>query len=251
MMYGARDNAGMLSGVAALFIAMAAIVGGKYLAVELAFGKLDFEADLAKVSWRLAFDELFAITFVADAVIEEYAKAGKPLNFPDGANTQTPESEADFPKDAWADATQRWQAMSEEHKAAFRDQVTDRTRREVEAMTGDIKTAGFFESFSLFDILWFVLGGASAFKLGSGQGGKNWASGRQPRPSFATQPRFLGSHDTGGWKFVSPMDVDLPARLAPRTIFRSQAGVKRISQGVLPQQRAAPRSDTVSELLFS
>jgi len=166
MMAGAQDKAGTQTGVAALGIALLAIIVGKYMAVEMAFSGIDGEWD-AEIA-RLESDEQYAISWIADDVIEEYAAQGKPVNYPSGANLDMPETQQDYPSDVWADASQRWRQMSADEKADYREAVVEEQKAFFEAVSGEFKKQGFLASFSLFDILWFGLGGISAYKLGAG-----------------------------------------------------------------------------------
>lgn len=168
MMAGVQEKASTQTGILALAIALVSIVGGKYLAVEMIFSDLDGEWDGEVI--RLANDEPYAISWIADEVIGEYEAEGKPINFPATANLDSPETANDYPGDVWADASQRWQAMSADEQQAFRDDVIERQKLNFEAISGSYKTEGFLASFSFFDILWFGLGGISAYKLGAGLG---------------------------------------------------------------------------------
>lgn len=169
MMAGAQERAGAQTGAIALVIALASIVAGKYFAVELDFN--EFTQDWSEEEQRLENDEEYAISYIADDVVFEYESAGKPLNYPPSANLDMPESSSDYPSDVWADAEQRWQAMSDQERADFRVSVIEENKAAFEQFAGDIKAEGFLASFSLFDVLWFGLGGFSAYKLGAGLGG--------------------------------------------------------------------------------
>jgi phosphate/sulfate permease len=169
MMAGVKERAGSASGVAALVIALVSIVGGKYFAVELAFGDVDSEWE--QEAERMANDEEYTISWLADDVILEYEEAGKPINYPPGADIDMPETKADYPADVWAEAEQRWAAMSPKEQEDFRADVLEEYKAFYDDFAGEIKTEGFLASFSLFDLLWFGLGGVSAYKLGAGLGG--------------------------------------------------------------------------------
>jgi hypothetical protein len=61
--------------------------------------------------------------------------------------------------------------MSPKEQEDFRADVLEEYKAFYDDFAGEIKTEGFLASFSLFDLLWFGLGGVSAYKLGAGLGG--------------------------------------------------------------------------------
>ncbi|MGB0766692.1 MAG: hypothetical protein ACPGYV_03165 [Phycisphaeraceae bacterium] len=167
MMAGVGEAASAKSGAVALAVALVSIVGGKYVAVEMDMGAIEEQWDDGD---RIMTDETYATTYLADYLVQEYSEAGKPLNYPPGADMDWPDGPEDYPADVWADATAQWQAMSEDDRAAFREDVIATNKETREALATEIKNEGFVSSFSAFDLLWFALGGFSAFKLGAGSG---------------------------------------------------------------------------------
>lgn len=166
MLTGVEEKAGPHTGAIALAIALVSIVAGKYMAVEMVFSGLDDVWDAELV--RLESDEEYTISLLADEVVGEYTAQGKPLNYPPNANIELPESQQDYPSDVWAQASQRWQQKSSDEKQAYREDVLEKQKVLFDAISSEFKTQGFLASFSFFDILWFGLGGVSAFKLGAG-----------------------------------------------------------------------------------
>lgn len=166
MMAGAQEKAGMQSGVLALGIAGASILGGKYFMVEMVFS--DFAADWDDEIARLKSDDQYAISWVADDVVLEYDEQGKALNYPPGANHEEPQSSADYPADVWREAEKRWLAMSLQEQDDFRASVIEFQKTTYAEFSSEMKTEGFLSTFSFYDVLWFGLGGFSAFKLGAG-----------------------------------------------------------------------------------
>ncbi len=51
-------------------------------------------------------------------------------------------------------------------------QVIQTQKNTFAQISSGLKTEGFLSTFSLYDILWFGLGGLSAFKLGAGMGNR-------------------------------------------------------------------------------
>ncbi|MEO0476787.1 MAG: hypothetical protein AAF085_12595, partial [Planctomycetota bacterium] len=130
MFAGAKEASGPQTGGIALAIALLAILGGKYFAVQLIFGDYDseIETEITALGDRMANDKEYATSYIADDVVLEYEIAGKPLNYPAGANREEPSMQADYPADVWAEASTRWQAMSEEEKSAYQEEVVKRAQ---------------------------------------------------------------------------------------------------------------------------
>lgn len=171
MMAGAGQLADTKTGAVALVIALVSIVGGKFFAVEMTMG--DLESQYSEDEERVMNDDVYATTYIADAIVEEYNEQGKALNYPAGADYDWPDGPEDYPGDVWAEATAEWESMSEQERADFRTQLIAFNKESREELVGEMKAEGFLSSFSFFDILWFVLGGASAFKLGAGLAGQD------------------------------------------------------------------------------
>lgn len=167
MLAGAQAEAGVPTGIAALVVALAAIAGGKLIAVEMAI-RSELGAIVEDHEQQLRTDDAFAITYVADDVLVEYEDAGREINYPETADLDAPSGASDYPPDVWATAETRWNAMTPDEKEQVRQTAIDNTQAAIAFVTDLARTEGFKSSFSLFDLLWFGLGGFSAFKLGAG-----------------------------------------------------------------------------------
>jgi hypothetical protein len=128
-----EDQEGAFPGGVAILISAASILFGKYLAAVMLLGGMSI--DLPPTT--------------ADDVKLRMANAG----------THEYETWSEVPLDKRTEVEGRWNAMSPEVQALSMD-----GRRQITA--GDI----FQESFSPYDILWFLLAAVTAYRLGSGTG---------------------------------------------------------------------------------
>lgn len=129
------EDKGPAPGVAALGLATFSIVLGKYLAVVMLLGGLS--AGTAQPS-------------------EEISK----LELVNELNEPSPyETWADVPPEKQAIAERQWNALTTDEK---QEMLSFQNTLETTA------TQEFLRSFSLFDILWFLLAAGTAYRLGSG-----------------------------------------------------------------------------------
>ncbi len=159
---GARELANPGTGVLAAAVALLAVLGGKYAVAHLYTQEFMADFNLAE---SLESDE-FVISYIADAVVEEWQSSGRPVAWPDGVDPDFAAEEADYPPAVWTDAVQRWNAMSPDEQQQYRDDLLamygDMTGMET-AVSLDV----FIASFGLFDLLWVFLAVATAFSMGA------------------------------------------------------------------------------------
>lgn len=154
---GAGDTLhGVAPGLLATVIAVLAILGGKYAAVSLIFDK-----HLGNV--KIAQSDEGHITSYAYEIIEERQAGGKELAWPAGKNLENAQAPADFPPEVWQAATQKWKDLGDAGQQRERDAQHQLTRNLVEGL----KWQAFKSSFSLMDLIFFVLAIGTAFKLGA------------------------------------------------------------------------------------
>lgn len=160
---GTRGGAGLIGGVIGVVCALGGIAGGKYAAVH-------FQVEQKIASQSFTVTEGRMIEEIAEGIVEEREKAGKQIKWP----TATPADErtqADYPKEIWSDANARWTKLSEGERTQRLADAQDRMNAAMVAFKQTVKESAFKASFGVFDILWVILAAASAFKLGSGNGG--------------------------------------------------------------------------------
>lgn len=105
---------------------------------------------------------------MADDVIGEWQKQGKPVQFPPGMTLDEADEPHEYPAGVWDEATKRWQALGKPEQQKRMDQAKESRQMLAGALAGALKRQGFLASFSLFDALWFLLAAGTAFRLGSG-----------------------------------------------------------------------------------
>jgi len=164
---GAGERVGPRTATAAAVIAVLAVLAGKYVAADLAVRKHMPEFFSAKIDELEFTDEMLRIN-LADEVVREFESAGKPLNWPAGMTVDEAGEQADYPPDVWAEMERRWAGIPAEEREATKTQMRDAIRESArEYMDGSSVTLEAFKaSFGLFDLLWFGLAVATAFKLG-------------------------------------------------------------------------------------
>lgn len=160
---GTRGGAGLVGGVIGVVCALGGIAVGKYAAVH-------FEVEKIVAGQSFKVTEVHMIEEFADAIVEEREKAGKTIKWPTSAAPEE-RTQADYPKEIWSDASARWTKLSEGERAQRLADAQDRTNAAMVMLKQQVKDSFFKASFGLFDILWLILAAASAFKLGSGNGG--------------------------------------------------------------------------------
>ncbi|MEZ6243015.1 MAG: hypothetical protein R3B57_08230 [Phycisphaerales bacterium] len=158
---GAGGKGGPAVAGLAVFISILSIAGGKYADVHFAVAKYMRENGMTAE----APDELLH-AYLADEIVSEHADAGEELAWPEGVNPAEAISEKDYPPGVWGEAVARWEAMSEDEHGAYRDRIESQRQSQLDTMAADIRTQAFKDSFSLWDLLWFGLAVATAFKIG-------------------------------------------------------------------------------------
>ncbi len=165
MAVGAGNYASQTTGVVAALVAAVAVLGGKYGAVHYAVG------DIMKGVESVAITDEDAQVYMADQLVEEYKAQGKALKWPEGMTAEDASEQAHYPTALWADMSNRWSKMSPSAREEYRAGVQEQFRQMVTLARSEIEKEGFSASFTPFDLLWFGLALATAFKLGSGMGG--------------------------------------------------------------------------------
>lgn len=166
MAVGSGGGEGFSTGVTAAIIAIASVLAGKYAAVHYAVG------DVVRVvgSTIEVTDEDLKL-YIANQLVKEYASAGKRLRWPEGKDASSAETPEDFPKELWADVEARFANMPTSDREATRDYLRREFKQRLADAGADASVDAFSESFTMFDALWFLLAVATAYKLGSGDGG--------------------------------------------------------------------------------
>lgn len=158
MIAGAQDQASGATGAVAAVIALAAVLGGKYATVHLAF------EDLVQASGGWTYTEHDMLVVHADEVVVEWEDEGRTVDWPSGMTIDEAYEEEDYPPEVWAEARTRWDALSDQDQKTMLAEY----QAGAQAAMSQARQEGFLRSFSLFDILWIGLAVVTALKLGSG-----------------------------------------------------------------------------------
>ena len=71
--------------------------------------------------------------------------------------------EADYPPEIWQQAQAQWNDLGPDGQQERKDQIGAVFNELAQRMT-----PGFFETFSLWDLLWFALAAITAFRIAAG-----------------------------------------------------------------------------------
>ncbi len=99
---GAKGQEGKSLGAMAAVVAVAAILGGKYMAVH--FSVQSFLNEGA--------DEELVISWFADEVVYEKMLDGDAVRWPSGVDPDEAYEKSDYPKDVWSEARTRWKRQT-------------------------------------------------------------------------------------------------------------------------------------------
>lgn len=153
-----NEQEGAGPGVVAAGTSIGAVLLGKYLAVHF------LVANLLAANPPPEITPEDMMLQMAHKVVMERQSSGQQLVWPEGKNFLTAEGPGDFPQGVWQEATTKWQAIpADEQKklmAAEKKDMLDKLE--------SLKQQAFFQSFGIFDALWFFLAAATAYRLGSG-----------------------------------------------------------------------------------
>jgi hypothetical protein len=175
---GAREeDVGLAPGLTALGIAMVAVIAGKFLAVHFMLASIEkliegaAGANGAQVQPAETTDDevlQWILADFADEIQFEWEEQGREWNEPDDETISVDAPmEAWYDPVIWAQAKQKWEALSPEEQAKMI--VEYKTGEfDFDGDLGALKAAIFAESFGILDILFFLLAAGTAFKVGSG-----------------------------------------------------------------------------------
>jgi uncharacterized tellurite resistance protein B-like protein len=120
-----------------------------------------------------AQNDEFAVSFLADDVVEERVASGDRLDWPPHADPEMATSKMDYPADVWREAEERWAQLSpgaqDDHRAAVLDSARTNIRESLPEIKAAITRDAFFYSFSLMDLIFLGLAVTTAFGLAGGK----------------------------------------------------------------------------------
>ncbi len=164
--YGHRGG-GASAGAMAVLIAVLSICAGKYVGsywqVERAFG-----ADFGGVDFADGpMTDEQQISLLADQFFADAAEEGKYVDFEPADSDNIEDA---YPAEIWASAKEAWTAMP----PAEREAQAAANRESVQAFAASFKSQmawrAFMDSFGMIDVIFLVLGIATAWRLASADG---------------------------------------------------------------------------------
>ena len=165
-----QDEADSMTGGVAAIIAIVAILGGKWGAVHMSVGQFTSQMQSTVIA---SIDDDAAKLHIASELTTERIGAGKALKWPEGKDADSAETLTDYPKEIVTDVTARWKAMEPAAQESFKEDLRRSMSAELKAFASSIEGSAFKDSFSGYDVLWFILALLSAFRIGSGNGGSD------------------------------------------------------------------------------
>lgn len=154
---------GPLAGMVAAVLAVVSVLAGKYALVHLFPA-----APAASLEDYLEDDTM--ISSIADEIVVEHESQGRAVSWPAGVNAEEAYEGADYAPAIWTEAESRWNALPEEERANLKKAHAELIGMALGNMEG-AESAVFLSSFGVFDLLWFGLAAATAFKLGASVSG--------------------------------------------------------------------------------
>ena len=158
----AAGDSGAGLGAMSAVIALAAIAGGKYMAVYMVV-----EAE-AKKFMAIEFTDDQVKHYIAVQLVKENEKAGTEMKWPKGKSLEDAEEAEDFPPEVWKDMEARWAGMSVPERKDYRAQLQKSIMAEIKGATAGVAGSGLVDNLSPWDALWAILALSSAFRIGSG-----------------------------------------------------------------------------------
>ncbi len=163
------DVGGWVPGILAVVIALLSILGGKYLSVRLIVS-----SEFAKIESSIDHtDPEFAQVQFAKTVVAEFESKKKKLSWPEKKRLMTvatsgPQMASEFPADVWQETDRRWKKLTVDEREQWLATAKRITEDQFANARAHTLANGFTDSFSPYDILWFLLAAATAFRAGSG-----------------------------------------------------------------------------------
>lgn len=174
--YGSGGHLTAINGLLAVAVTCASITLGKMAIVEI---MIQDELSTAQsqlfdpVLDRLATDDEYVISYLADDVAMERTDAGETLAWPGGDEYEEREREADYPAAIWAEAEALWEGMSPADRQDYREELIENQEAVHEALMGyvssEARDAGILGMFHPMDLLFYAIAMYIAYRAGSGR----------------------------------------------------------------------------------
>jgi hypothetical protein len=157
---GEREE-GAGPGVTAVAVAIGSILLGKFLAAHFLVASL-----VGDGSMDVDNDDM--IVQLADEIVKERQAKGMTVVFPNGGDLESASTQADYPPDIWQQASAKWNSVPVEQRTQQMQELKTTRQAIMRVFQGTARSTAFYASFSLFDLLWFLLAAGTAYRLGAG-----------------------------------------------------------------------------------
>lgn len=157
---GADEDRGLGTGLAAIAISVGSVVLGKYLVVYFLLHNAIAAAPPIEI------EDSAIVHDIATALVEDRELDSPDL--PPGVDLETYPDDKMYPEGIWDEAKEKFAELPAEEVAKLKKEQQEQMEEFMAQFEGAVRDRGFKESFGAFDILWFLLAAATAFKIGSG-----------------------------------------------------------------------------------
>lgn len=163
--WASKGNSNQL-GTIAVVITLLSILAGKYAAVEFGIrSEIGSKEEILQNALAGLQEDEVVVSYLADEVIAVRQAKGDDIRWPTGVNPEEASQQSDYPPAIWSEALSAWEGKSPTEREAYRDQLAQRTRINVQAFFSDISVSGFFGSFAPMDLIFFGLAVSTAFRI--------------------------------------------------------------------------------------
>jgi len=152
--------------VIAVVITILSLVAGKYAAIEFILaGQVGNKDEFIETAIAELDGEDLVISYLADDIIQERISRGEAVEWPEGSLPDEAAEQADYPPDIWTEAVSEWEHRSADDKAAYREELSEQMRINIDAWYDEVSMIGFADSFNLMDLIFFGLAVVTAFQI--------------------------------------------------------------------------------------
>ncbi len=159
---GAGENEGTTYGLLAVALSVLALIVGKYMAVS--FIVSDFEKKLDQVAFIVTDEDM--IQAKEKEVADDWTAKKKQVYAPDTIPNQIQKK---YSTAVTAEAKKRWLAIPKAERESQLATETAKLNQAKKNFGDQARKKGFSDSFTPWDILWFILAGLSALGIGAGR----------------------------------------------------------------------------------
>lgn len=158
-------EAGNTAGAAAVLAAVLGVAGGKFATASIAVHH--FTSTIAQISPSTYTDDDLAM-ILAEKELDRIESIGRThtLQWPKGKDRESAESIEDYPLVVANAARKDLKSKSPAELDAMRASIVAELNTLIAAQS-DVTWAAFWDMFTIFDVLWFVLAAVTAWKIGA------------------------------------------------------------------------------------